>query len=178
MRLPRTRCPTTCTLLPGRSYRPASGIWLASFVVQIPPHREGAEGDRQILPPIHRANAKLHLSVLLKAVNDLREAGHAASARAELGTDIPSERQYAIVEKNYFDLDVEDDLDDARPDLSELRIAHDPTVVGIDAFRHLGTSRRSAQAAAEAEEVIRPEESGFAGIGGGDLSGDDLDFEY
>lgn len=135
-------------------------------------------GATKELRAIHRANAKLHLSVLLKAVNDLREAGHAASARAELGTDIPSERQYAIVEKNYFDLDVEDDLDDARPDLSELRIPHDPTVVGIDAFRHLGTSRRSAQAAAEAEEVIRPEESGFAGIGGGDLSGDDLDFEY
>lgn len=41
------------------------------------------------LRAIHRANAKLHLSVLLKAVNDLREAGHAASARAELGTDLP-----------------------------------------------------------------------------------------
>lgn len=137
-------------------------------------------GATKELRAIHRANAKLHLSVLLKAVNDLRKSGQAASARAELGTDIPSARQYAIAEKNYFELDVEDDLEGAQPDLSELRIPHDPTEVGIDAFRHLGTSRRAAQAAAEAEEVVRPEESGFAGMGGGDdLDGDDgLDFEY
>ncbi|MCB4917904.1 hypothetical protein ACI50E_07235 [Brucella sp. ZJ1_1] len=131
------------------------------------------------LRAIHRANAKLHLSVLLKAVNDLREAGHAASARAELGTDLPSAKQYALVEKNYFELDVEDDLKGAQPDLSELRIPHDPTTVGIDAFRHLGTSRRSAQAAAEAEEVLRPEKSGFAGMGGGtEQANDGLDFDY
>jgi putative transposase len=136
-------------------------------------------GATKELRAIHRANAKLHLSVLLKAVNDLREAGHAASARAELGTDIPSAKQYAVVEKNYFDLDVEDDLEGAQPDLSELHIPHDPTVVGIDAFRHLGTSRRAAQAAADAEEVVRPEESGFAGMGGEDLPNEDgLDFEY
>jgi len=136
-------------------------------------------GATKELRAIHRANAKLHLSVLLKAVNDLRKAGHAASARAELGTDIPSAKQYAVVEKNYFELDVEDDLDGAKADLSELHIPHDPTVVGIDAFRHLGTSRRAAQAAAEAEEVVRPEESGFAGMGTDDLTTDDgLDFEY
>ena len=136
-------------------------------------------GATKELRAIHRANAKLHLSVLLKAVNDLRKSGQAASARAELGTDIPSARQYAIAEKNYFELDMEDDLEGAQPDLSELRIPHDPTEVGIDAFRHFGTSRRAAQAAAEAEDVVRPEESGFAGMGGGDLDGDDgLDFGY
>ncbi|MDW9506097.1 integrase [Sinorhizobium meliloti] len=135
-------------------------------------------GAAKELRAIHRANAKLHLSVLLKAVNDLREAGHAASARAELGTDIPSAKQYAIVEKNYFDLDIVDDLDGERRDLSELRIPHDPTVVGIDAFRHLGTSRRAVMAAAEDEEVIRPEESGFAGFGGDQPDDDGLDFDY
>jgi putative transposase len=63
--------------------------------------------------------------------------------------------------------------------LSELRIPHDPTTVGIDAFRHLGTSRRSALAAAEAEEVLRPEASGFAGMGGGaEQANDGLDFDY
>jgi len=136
-------------------------------------------GATKELRAIHRANAKLHLSVLLKAVNDLREAGHAASARAELGTDIPSAKQYAVVEKNYFDLDVEDDLEGAQPDLSELHIPHDPTTVGIDAFRHLGASRRAAQAAAEAEDVVRPADSGFAGMGGGTGQADDgLDFDY
>lgn len=136
-------------------------------------------GATKELRAIHRANAKLHLSVLLKAVNDLREAGHAATARAELGTDIPSAKQYALVEKNYFELDVEDDLDGVRPDLSELQVVHDPSIVGIDAFRHLGTSRRAAQAAAENEKVVRAEESGFAGMGGGGTSNDDgLDFDY
>ncbi len=128
---------------------------------------------------IHRANAKLHLSVLLKAVNDLRASGSAASARAELGTDIPTAKQYAVAEKNYFDLDVEDDLEGEQPDLSELRVSHDPTVVGINEFRHLGPSRRAVEAAAKAEKVITPEQSGFAGYGGGtDEADDSLDFDY
>ena len=136
-------------------------------------------GATKELRAVHRANAKLYLSVLLKAVNDLRAAGNAASARAELGTDIPSAKQYAVIEKNYFDLDVDDDLEGTQPDLSELRIPHDPTTVGIDAFRHLGASRRAAQAAAEAEDVVRPADSGFAGMGGStDEADDGLDFDY
>jgi len=137
-------------------------------------------GAAKELAAIQSANSKLKLSVLLKGVNDLRKAGQAASARAELGTDIPGAKQYAIAEKNYFDREIEDDLeDDEQGDLAELRIPFDPTEVGIDAFRHLGRSRRAAEAAAEAEEVVRPEESGFAGMGGSDLPGDDgLDFEY
>ncbi|MCK8780803.1 integrase [Rhizobium sp. NTR19] len=137
-------------------------------------------GAAKELAAIQRANSKLKLSVLLQAVNDLRRAGQAASARAELGTDIPSAKQYAIVEKNYFDRDIDDDLeDDDQGDLAELRIPFDPTEVGIDAFRHLGRSRRAAEASAEAEVVVRPEESGFAGMGGSDIPDEDgLDFEY
>jgi putative transposase len=184
--LPRAKAPRTEIRVDRFSLRKISfwdgGRWLeAEATMGLPDDVSVWEwvGATKELRAIHRANAKLHLSVLLKAVNDLREAGHAASARAELGTDIPSATQYAVVEKNYFELDVEDDLDGVQPDLSELRIPHDPTVVGIDAFRHLGTSRRAAQAAAQAEEVVRPEESGFAGMGGGDLPDDDgLDFEY
>ncbi len=119
------------------------------------------------------------LSVLLKAVNDLRKAGDAASARAELGTDIPSAARYVKVEQDYFDHELEDDMDGNVSDMSELKISHDPLSGNIDLFRHLGRSRAEADAAAENEPVVRPEESGFAGFG--DASDDDddgIDFNY
>ncbi|PDS40850.1 integrase [Rhizobium anhuiense] len=127
---------------------------------------------------IHRANAKMKLSVLLVAVNDLRRAGHAATARAELGTDVPSAKQYAVAEKNYFDREIDDDFDGPAPDLAELQIAHDPLETGIDAFRHLGTSRAAVESQAEAEKVVRPDPSGFMNPADPSSDDDGLDFEY
>jgi putative transposase len=85
----------------------------------------------------HRKNAKVNLSVLLNAVNDLRKSGEAAAARAELGTDIISAAAYRKVEMSRYGYDIADDLIQKHQLLEKLVVAHDPLTTSIEEFRFL-----------------------------------------
>ncbi|MGO7804901.1 integrase [Rhizobium ruizarguesonis] len=85
----------------------------------------------------HRKNAKVNLSVMLNAINDLRESGEAAAARAELGTDIISAAAYRKVEMSRYGYDIADDLVQKHRLLEKLAVAHDPLTTSIEEFRFL-----------------------------------------
>ncbi|MBY5537701.1 transposase family protein [Rhizobium leguminosarum] len=85
----------------------------------------------------HRKNAKVNLSSLVNAVNDLRKAGEAAAARAELGTDIISAAAYRKVEMSRYGYDITDDLLRNQQLLSELTVVRDPLTTSIEDFRLL-----------------------------------------
>jgi putative transposase len=109
----------------------------------------------------HAKNAKIGLSAMLAAVNDLRAAGVAAAARAELGTDIPSEAAYRKVEHERFAREITMDMITSG-DLAPLAIAHDPLTTSVEDFRFLARNAKEVDAhfgAPEAES--QPEESGF-----------------
>ncbi|MBB4232200.1 integrase catalytic domain-containing protein [Rhizobium mongolense] len=85
----------------------------------------------------HRKNAKINLSTLVKAVNDLRKSGEAAAARAELGTDIISAAAYRKVEMSRYGYDITDDILEQKQLLSALAISHDPLTTSIEEYRFL-----------------------------------------
>jgi putative transposase len=90
------------------------------------------------LAKAHRKNAPMNLSTVLKAVDDLREAGNAAAARAELGTDVISASAYRKVEMSRWGYDITDDIINAH-NLSKLAVAHNPLTTSIEEFRFLVT---------------------------------------
>lgn len=108
----------------------------------------------------HRKGAKLKLSVLLDGVNAQREAGIAAAARAELGTDAISVAAYRKVEKEYFGHDIVDDLFSA-PDLAGLKVSHNPLHTGVEEFRYLALNQKEADAYLLPSEETPADDSGI-----------------
>jgi putative transposase len=88
------------------------------------------------LAKAHRKNLPMNLSTVLKTVNGLREAGNAAAARAELGTDIISAEAYRKVEMSRWGYDITDDIIKAKC-LSALSVAHNPLTTSVEEFRFL-----------------------------------------
>lgn len=113
------------------------------------------------LSKTHAKNAEINLSAMLKAVNDLREAGIAAAARAELGTDIPSEAAYRKVEHERFAREITMDILSGK-ELAPLAIAHDPLTTSVEDFRFLARNKKEVDAYfGETKEASEQEESGL-----------------
>ncbi|MCQ1779439.1 integrase [Neorhizobium galegae] len=88
------------------------------------------------LAKAHRKNVPMKLSTVLATINDLREAGNAAAARAELGTDIISAEAYRKVEMSRWGYDITDDIINEKA-LSRLSVAHNPITTSVEEFRFL-----------------------------------------
>ncbi len=113
------------------------------------------------LAAIHGKNAEINLSAMLNAVNHLRDVGIAAAARAELGTDIPSEAAYRKVEHERFAREITMDVLSGK-ELAPLAIAHDPLTTSIEEFRFLARNKKEvSEYFGEAEAPSEPEESGL-----------------
>lgn len=120
---------------------------------------------KDTLAKAHGKNAEINLSAMLHAINDLREAGAAAAARAELGTDIPSAAAYRKVEHERFAREITMDVLTGK-ELAPLAVAHDPLVTTVEEFSFL--ARNSKEAAAyfgesepELDVALESEESGL-----------------
>jgi putative transposase len=104
----------------------------------------------------HRKNAQVKLSVTLDAINDLRESGEAAAARAELGTDIISASAYRKVEMSRYAYDFTDDLMNKAKELASLAVPHDPLTTSIEEFRFLARNTEEVNAYFEKSEREYP----------------------
>ncbi len=121
---------------------------------------------KDALSKTHAKNAEINLSAMLEAINDLRSSGIAAAARAELGTDIPSEAAYRKVEHERFAREITMDVLSGK-ELAPLAIAHDPLTTSIEEFRFLARNKREVDAyLGEAEAAAEPEEPGLGGYSG------------
>jgi putative transposase len=117
------------------------------------------------LAAIHGKNAEINLSAMLHAINDLREAGVAAAARAELGTDIPSAAAYRKVEHERFAREITMDVLTGK-ELASLAVSHDPLVTSVEEFSFLARNTKEVAARfdtdeAEIEAAAKFEETGL-----------------
>lgn len=93
------------------------------------------------LAAVHGKNGEINLSAMLHAINDLRKAGVAAAARAELGTDIPSAAAYRKVEYERFAREITMDVLTGK-ELAPLAISHDPLVTSVEEFSFLARNTK------------------------------------
>ncbi|API50639.1 hypothetical protein BMW22_02415 [Rhizobium leguminosarum] len=113
------------------------------------------------LSKTHAKNVEINLSTMLKAISDLREAGVAAAARAELGTDIPSEAAYRKVEHERFAREITMDILSGK-ELAPLAVAHDPLATSVEDFSFLARNKKEVDAYfAEKTSASEQEESGL-----------------
>lgn len=143
-------------------------------------------GAAKELKAIHAANTNESLSIVLDAVNALRDGGDAAAARAELGTDVPDQARYNKLEKELFhSFNFIDDMVGKDPRLAPLLLPRDPLHAGIDAFREFP----GEVPADYPEPAPAPSVSGFSSSRGKELfkdvdvdvdveDDDGLDFDY
>ncbi|MCJ9691122.1 DDE-type integrase/transposase/recombinase [Rhizobium leguminosarum] len=117
------------------------------------------------LSKTHAKNVEINLSTMLKAINDLREAGIAAAARAELGTDIPSEAAYRKVEHERFAREITMDVLSGK-ELAPLAIAHDPLTTSIEEFRFLARNKKEVDAYLDDTKAAPELEESGLGYGG------------
>ncbi len=126
---------------------------------------------------VNKAGADKKMSVLLAAVRDLRAAGDAATARANLATDRPTTDLVDKWDKENHGGEIVDDIEDDVPELLPLVIAADPLSVGLSAHATLYVNTAEAKAASAPDPVaMTPKVSGFQNpLSSGDE--DDVNFE-